>query len=369
MKIEFSKKTLLRDLEEINKAIDPANVFLPLRCFYFELQEDRMIIIGSNSNLSIKKEILSSNEKEIKIEGIGKVLFPSSLFLNLIKKCENKITIEINSNLAIIKNDENIFEMNIQEANEYPLIDFNLYGKKITLNPSKLREAIKNVSFAAAINESEVIFNGVNICLDKNKLTFNATDSYRLASEFIEIEDSREISFNVSVYAKYLKDIVVSYAEKMVDLYVNDFKINLVFENLIVQSKIIDSPYKNLEGVFPNSFSKKLIVDKKLFLDAVNKAVFVSSDSLNKLRFEISKQEIKIISSKDEVGRSEVIFKQFDFEGDSLIITLSYKYLKDALSVFEGPITLNFNNSIDKVVITGESNPNNKQLIAPQRTY
>ncbi|MGL5732941.1 MAG: DNA polymerase III subunit beta, partial [Metamycoplasmataceae bacterium] len=64
-----------------------------------------------------------------------------------------------------------------------------------------------------------------------------------------------------------------------------------------------------------------------------------------------------------------VIIKTKNIIGDDLIFTVNYKYLKEAIAVFEGEIQLKFNKGIERFVIIGKSNPKNKQLIAPQRSY
>lgn len=367
MKITINQKELLHIFEQINKAIDPLSVFLELRAFYIEVVDGKLIVIGSNSNISMKSEI--EENAETKIEGSGKFLLPSNLFLNLIKKCSGVMTINVVNNVAYIENDQNRFEINIQNAIDFPPIDFNLYGTKLNINLKEFRNILKNVSFAADINNNEIIFNGINISLFNNKLLFSATDRHRLSTEFMEIKDERNLEFNVSIFAKNLKDIVFDNVNENIDIYINDYKIIFVYKNIIAQSKIIDAPYKDLSGIFPSNFNQELIVDKKEFLFAINKANFTNSDSTNKTRLEIKNNIIKISSFAEEIGKSEIVFKDFDYNGDDLIITLSHKFLKEAISVFDGKIKICFNGDEGNVVIVGESRPNNKQLIAPQRTY
>lgn len=368
MKIQVNAKEFIKNLDEVSKCVNNNNIFLPLRGILLDILEDRITIIGSDGNLSIIKTIIK-DEKFLKIEETGKLLIPSLLFTNVVRKCEDNIEIFNKGNILFISNGTDKYELNLFDASEFPLIDFTLQGVKLTINSKELRDAAKNVLFAASSSDVDIIFNGVNIDYSNNKMKLIATDSYRVAYEEMEIKDSRNINFNVSIFAKNLKEFIPESINDNVDMFVNDYKINLIYQDTIIQSKLIDAPYKDVSKIFPESFSRTLTIEKKELIDAINKAIVISSDSFHRLRFEIDQKEIKIISIKEEIGNSSVVIKTKNFVGDDLIFTVNYKFLKEALSVFEGEIQLKFNNGIERFIIIGKSNPKNKQLIAPQRSY
>lgn len=370
MKIQINSKQIIDNLEDVSKCINNNNIFLPLRSLFIEVTQDRMMITASDGNLSIIKTIISDT-KEFIVSEIGNILVPSLLFNNVIKKCNGLIEITAQRNILIVKNGNDKYEINLSDIAEYPVIDFTLQGVKLSVNSKEFREAAKNVLFAAATTDVDVIFSGVNIDYSDNVMKLIATDSYRVAYQEIEVKDARNLNFNVSLFAKNLKEFIPSdkFVDGDVEIYVSDHKINLIYNNTIIQSKLIDAPYKDVSKIFPEGFSKTLTIEKKELVDAIEKAIVISSDSFNRLRFEINQKEIKIISVKEEIGNSSVVIKTNNFVGDDLVITINHKFLKDALSVFNGEIQIKMNESIDRFVVIGKSNPKNKQLIAPQRSY
>ncbi|MDK2819707.1 MAG: DNA polymerase III subunit beta [Mycoplasmataceae bacterium] len=368
MKIKVNGKEFTKILEEISKCINMSNMFLPLRGFLIDVLEDRMTITGSDGNLSTIKTILQK-ENFLLIDEPGRILVPSSLLTNIIKKCDGMLEMNNSDNILFINSGKDKYEINLMEISEYPAIDFALLGIKLTINAKELREAAKNVLFAASSTDVDVIFNGVNIDYSDNKMKLIATDSYRVAYQEIDVVDSRNVNFNVSLFAKNLKEFIPEFINGDVEMFVNEYKINLIFDNTIIQSKLIDAPYKDVSKIFPETFSKLLTIEKKELIDAINKAIVISSDSFHRLRFEIDQKEIKIISVREEIGNSVVTIENKSYSGEDFVLTVNYKYLKEALSVFEGEVKINFNNSIDRFVIVGKSNPKNKQLIAPQRSY
>ncbi len=368
MKIQVNAKEMIKNLDEINKCVNSSNMFFSLRGILIDVLEDRTTLITSDGNLSMIKTMIQ-NGSSFKIEEPGRILVPSILFTNIIRKCSGNIEIFSKGNILFINNGTDKYEINLYDASDYPGIDFTLQGIKLSINAKELREAAKNVLFAASLSDVDIIFNGVNMDYSQNKIKLIATDSYRVAYEEIDVEDSRNLNFNVSLFAKNLKEFIPEFIDEEVEIHVSDYKMNLVYENTIIQSKLIDAPYKDVSKIFPETFSKVLTIEKKELVDAINKAIVISSDSFHRLRMEINQKEIKIISVKEEIGNSSVIIKTKNFVGEDLVVTVNYKFLKDALSVFDGEIQIKFNGGIDRFVIVGNSNPKNKQLIAPQRSY
>lgn len=371
MKFIFEQKEFIKILENVYKAIDLSNVFLPLRNFYLCVEEERIILIGSNGNLSIKNTYFKK-AGILDINLIGQCLIPSSLFINIIKKCNGKIEIEQKDKILLIKNELDTYEVNLLNVDDYPSIDFELFGTKININSLKLKEGIKNVIFASSQKEDEMILNGVNLKLSNGSLILTATDSYRLAQEQIEIEDDRNLNFDITIHNKNLKDFIPNEFNEDITLYANDYKINLVCDNLIIQSKIIDAPYKDISRVFETKFSKKIIIDRSTLSNAISKATVIVGDLYNKIRLEISEDEMKILSVKDEVGNSKVILSndKFNYIGEDVFITLNFKYLKEAINVFDNEIEINLNGPEGIILINEKSDSTkNKQIISPLRSY
>lgn len=370
MKFKVSQKKLLKILENTSKAIDNNSVFLPLRNFYIDVQENQIVICGSNGNFSVKHTLVQKTGV-LEIEKLGSNLVSAALFINIIRKCSGDIEFEQVENNLVIKNNLDSYEINLIDKVDYPSIDFDLYGTEVDINAEQLRNAIKNVVFAASQKEEEIILNGVNLKLENKQLIITATNSYRLAREVINLNCQDNLFFDVTIHNKNIKDFIPQDINENVKIYVNEYKINLIHEDLIIQSKIIDVPYKDVGRVFQMQYNKSLTINKNVLANAIGKATVIVGDLYNKIRLEISQSQIVIISIKNEVGNSKVILKedQFQYEGQPVIVTLNFKYLKEAISVFEEEIKLNLNNPESIILITSQSNPNNQQIVSPLRSY
>ncbi|MBD5423262.1 MAG: DNA polymerase III subunit beta [Mycoplasma sp.] len=365
MKFTIEKKVIIKHLEDVSKAIDSNNIYVHLRNFYINVLDKMIIIKGSNGYFSIESKI--EIDKIISIEKIGNLLIPANMFINIVKKCENKILFYVENKVLIIENENDRYEINLIEEDEYPSIDFSLYGEKIILDSKKLRDAIEGVIFASSQTYEEMILTGINLKYEKGKLHVTATDSFRLAQEIVEIKDDRNITFDVTVTNKNIKNFIPSNIEGEVTLYVNEHKINLIKNTTNFQSKIIDAPYKDVSSIFNIQYSKKLTINKTILNNAINKAVFASgSDSYNKLNLVINNEKINIITNTDKIGRANVVISkdEYEYNGEEISITLNYKYLKEAINIFNDKINIHLIDSYKPIMINDDKKLN-KQIISP----
>lgn len=365
MKFSIEKDVLNKSLEDVVRAIDSNNIYVHLRNFYIDVLDNLIVIKGSNGYFSIESKIESKNI--ISVEKIGTFLIPANIFLNVIKRCSGKIEIFSKENVLYINNQKDKYEINLLNPEDYPSIDFSLYGNKIMVNVEKLRKAINNVIFATSQQNDEIILSGVNIKYSNNELLITATDSFRLAREIIKINDDRKIDFDVTIVNKNIKNFIPIDAKGEVAFYVNEHKINMIIGTTNYQSKIIDAPYKNVSKLFDVEFDKKLIIEKNIFSNAINKATVLSSESsYNRIIIKINNEEISLSTQTEEIGRSSVIIDndKYQYNGEDIRIVLNYKFLKEAISVFNDKIYINLTKSTGLILISDENNEN-KQIISP----
>lgn len=363
MEFTIKKETLLNSLENVIKAIDVNNIYVYLRYFYIDVLDEMITIKGSNGYFSIESKI----NTDIDVKSIGKFLIPSNTFLNIIRKCENEIHLKTNDSILEIENWKDKYQINLLDSNDFPNIDFSLYGNKIKVNSEILKKAIDNVIFACSQTNEDFILTGVNLKYEQGKLTLMATDSFRLSCETIEIKDDRNISFDITVMNKNIKNFIPNDLKEEVELYVNEHKINMINKLNNFQSKIIEAPYKSVSHLFDINFSKQLIIDKNIILNALSKVAIISGESSqNKVVFNISRENIKISTQSEEIGSSTIIIEKsnYEYDNDEISIILNYKYLKEAINVFNDKIRINLTESKGPILIDSE-NSNSKQLISP----
>ncbi len=367
MEFTIEKNTLVDSLNEVIRAIDITNIYTQLRNFYIEVLDEMIIIRGSNGYFSIEDKIEGNKINHIK--SIGNFLVPASIFINVVKKCNGLIQLKYENNILNIQNEDDKYEINLMNSEDFVPIDFSLYGNKLKVNAIKLRDAINNVIFATAQTNEEIILTGVNIRYENGKLFITATDSFRLAREVIDIDDDRQINFDVTITNKNIKNFIPSNIEGDVTLYVNENKINLIYKSINFQSKIIEAPYKNVSKLFEFQLDKKITISKSILNNAISKATVMSNleNSFNKIYITFGPEQILLSTNADEIGRTNVVIKQNDYEinfNEEITLVLNYKFLKEAISVFNDKIKINMATPKALILIESEDSTN-KQIISP----
>lgn len=365
MKLKLNKKIFINHLEKISKAIITVSPLPSLQGILITATESNIELITSDGNLSIR-EIIENNENTNVIEP-GKILIPGRLFKEVISKQGENIEINTTDTDILINSDGSKTHINLLNINDYPIINFEGFGKEIIINSDNFKKLIKNISYAAADNDKRIILNGVNIKGNNGELITTATNSFRLAQEKININSN--IDFDITVISKNLKDFLPNDIKGEIKIIIEDSKIISQSENTTISSKLIDGVYPEVDKLIPVTFNKILKINKKTLENAIEKTIVISNDSKKVIKLTIENNLLKLESRKSEIGDTEVKIENINYEGEKLEIAFNSQFLKDALSKIEGNISLMFNGQQKPFVIKSELQPNFIQLILPHRSF
>lgn len=302
MKITFKKKAFEQHLDNVSKAIQSNSPFPSLKGILITATESNVQLIASNGNLSIKEVVEQSGS--ISIKEAGRVLVPGSLFVNIIKKQDEDITVVYQDNTVLIESNGAQTSLQPLNANDYPTLSFDTIGKDLVIDAEALESVIKNVSSASGENDRRIILNGVNLSSKEGKLTATATNSFRLAKEVVEIDSNSE--FNITILTKNLRDFMPNNVKGPLTIAVNDSKIITKHQSTTIMSKLIDGVYPDTSALIPTQFSRVLKADSRELQNLIDKATVVADDANKVIKLTISSDLLKVESKRREVGDSVV---------------------------------------------------------------
>ena len=255
MNFKISKKEFLDKLTLVARAISSTTPLPVLSGIKIEVTENSLILISSDSNISIKTCINNNDTNTLVISDLGDVVIDAKYLLEIVRKIDaDFINIEIlDGTLVKIYGGNSEFKINGIKASDYPQIDFSIKDN----NPFKLETTLFNqiideTIFACSDKETKPVLTGINLSAHENKLYANATDSYRLASKTIDID--MNLDFNVTVPAKYLNEIYHSIStEKEVTIAIDNQKISFLFENTIIDTRLLDDQFPDTARLIPTT--------------------------------------------------------------------------------------------------------------------
>lgn len=369
MKFIISKRLFNSILNIVSKAISSTAPIPALSGVYIQVLEDRIIFIGSDSNISIKTEYQVCDD--LQIEGEGDIVLDSKYILDIVRKIDgDKVTVEtIDGTLIRISGTKAEFKLNGMRAIDYPPISFSLENASFSLETKTLLDLVHQTSFACSDKETRPALTGVNLKASNLVLKANATDSYRLALKKINL--ASDVNFDITIPAKILNDVCNIIADtETIEISIGDNKVFFITDKTIIRTSMIEDAYPEVSKLIPASFSQVLTINAKELLAAVDRASFIKSDGHSIVKMIINSDGVDISSCSQEIGSSHERLVLVEYRGDPITISCSGKYITDAVKALRSEVvTLSFSGELKPIILKATQDDSIVQLISPVRTY
>ena len=377
MKFKINKNEFLKGLLQVGKIIPIKHtnpIFVNIK---LELTTDRLVLTGSNGDLSITTSIpfFRNNQEIIRDVQLGSILANSDILCNIVKRLDgDEIAFDVlDDNEARIEVDDKAsFNLHCIDANEYPDLDFSFKGVKIILDACEIANVVSQVSFAASIKNVKPVLTGVNIEGSGSKINFVATDSARLAKKEVEAEISEV--FNTTVPVRTFQEIARSITdEDKITLYINDRRILVELKDTIISSVLLPGTYPNVKNIIPKNFLYTLEVDANDLIKTIETANVFSASTGEKgatIRCYMSQENVVFRCSSDQNGNSSVMLNLFKYTGERLEISFKCEYVLSAVKALKtSEVLLCFQGEMKPFVIIGKNDPSVIQLLTPVKTH
>ncbi len=371
MIFKINKREFLDALSLTQKGISNTTPLPILNGIKLIAENNTLTLISSDTNISIKTEIKNSEDKEIiSVSEEGENVIESKYLLDIVRKIDSDfINVEIFDNsLAKIYGGKSEVKINAMTTNDYPAIDFTCNNTPFKFDTYTFFKIVNETSFACSEKDTRPILTGVNFRAENGKLYVNATDSYRLASKTVDIDSN--LSFNITIPRKYLLDIYHSLNNvEEVEIGIDNSKISFIFNNSIIQTRLLDDEFPDVKRLIPASFTQKLVVNAKELSSAIDRSSFIKSDGKNIVKLTINDKNVDVTSNGSNGSSFEEI-NVISFEGSPIEVSCSGKYLTDAIKAMSADeITISFSGELKPLIITDSNDSSIVQLISPVRTY
>lgn len=384
MKFTINKELLQNKLDIMGKVIPDKNSMPALTGMMIKVKTDRIILLGSNNEMSAKI-VLQNDINKIVVEEEGNALLNFGMLKNIVSKLSNNVVEFENKSgekTTTIKSGRGRYKLNNYTEEEYPKVEFKEYKNKIELNKNTLENMINFCGVATASNERKPILTGINFSKNENGeyITAVATDSFRLARYKTKFEKEVD-KFNITI-----PDMSLKFISKLLDKTQNE-NITLLYENNSLLLELEDTLFKTvlLEGVYPPTdklipaYSEKSFkVEQNAIMGVVDRLSILRNDigdKDDKFRTNIitmectSNSEIKFESKSNSFGTGyEIIDVQEGENLEGFKIAFSAQFLISALKTFSDDIVkFNFSGEIRPFTIDNGKDLDLVQLILPVR--
>ncbi|MFO7270542.1 DNA polymerase III subunit beta [Sphaerobacter thermophilus] len=211
------------------------------------------------------------------------------------------------------------------------------------IDPAEFREAIGQVAFAAATDDSRPVLAGVLAEFEGASLTLAAADGFRLSVRRCDlVEPSRE-SLSIVVPARALQELarIIGDLEDPIDMAVTPNRSQLLVRAGSIEflSRLIDGHFPDVRHIIPQTYGTRMVVSRDEFLAAARRAKLFAQSNNDVVRIQMNPGDgeldpgfATISAQAAETGDNEDHLEA-QVEGPQAHIAFNGRYLTEVLSV------------------------------------
>ena len=380
MNFTINRSAFISQLNNILRAISSKTTIPILTGLKMVVNKDNIVLTGSNSDITIESVINANDaENDLTIEATVAIVLPARFFSDIVKKLpDKKVTIEVTSGFqADITSGSAKFQINGQDAENFPHLPEIETNKSVTLPNDILKEVIRQTVIAVSKQESRPILAGVHMTLKDGVLTAVATDSHRLAQRKVVLENiDNSIDFDVIIPGKSMEELsgMISDVHEDVQMQVTENQVLFIFGNTHFYSRLLEGNYPETSQLIPQTADTTVELEAGTFLSSIERASLLSHESRNdvvKLSLKPSESLVRISGDSPDIGTVEEKVVTSALDGNDLEISFNPNYMKDALRSFgQATIKISFTSPLRPfTLVPTEDQENFVHLITPVRTF
>ena len=376
MKFTVNRNLFLDNLNNVMHAISSRATIPILSGIKLNLTETELLLTGSDTDISIEIKIPAS--EDLTVDSTGSVVLPARFFSEIIRRLPGKeFSLEVKESFQTqIISENSEFTINGLDANNYPRLPEIPDESSFVISGKTFREIINETQFAVATQESRLVLTGVHFTFSPDKIHAVATDSHRLSSRALTLENGPQTKTDLIIPGKSLLELARIIGETDPEIKVCPGENQVLFEigNILFYSRLLEGSYPDTERLIPTDSTTTVEFDLMELSSALDRASLLTHAGRNNvvdLTLDTKKQSAKLSGESAEIGNVEedVNFKKL--EGENLKISFNPDYLRDALKAsVTDSVIMDFTQPLRPFTVNPDkADINFVQLITPVRTF
>ena len=327
MKFSIVRSKFLEGLQTVQNVVSAKGSLQILSNALIQVSDKQMCITTTDLDISVRCYV------DCEVEQPGSTTLPIRRVASIIRELdEGKILVEVNEDdVATVQCGSSFFKIIGLPMRDFPPVPVAEGKYCYRSDQGAFREMLRKTSYAASLDETRRVLNGVLLAFKENKLTMVATDGRRLALVEHEIEFPPEAECEMILPTKAVSEMMRILGNEG-DLKIYAQKNQVVFEmgQTMVSSKLIDGVYPNYRQVIPSGCDERVTIERELLLAALRRVSVVTTDKSNATRLTFSANQLTITTNTPDVGegRDTVPVK---YAGKEISIIFNPEYVMDPL--------------------------------------
>ena len=309
MKLTCLQENLNRGLGIVGRAVATRTTLPITNNVLLATDDGRLKLVATNLEMAISCWIGAKIEEE------GSITVPARLLTEFVSSLpSDTIAVNLSPQTKTLGLKCARFEARISgiDAKEFPPIPSVDEGTNTEVEVEALRQAINQVVFAAATEESRPVLTGVCTQFEGNTLTLAAADGFRLAVFKMPIKNKVSEKIEVIIPARTLAELnrLIGDDEETVNITLNPNKSQVLFrlKSTELVSQLVQGTFPNYSQLIPKSYNTRVMVNVAEFLRATKTASIFARDGSGIVRLvvtpgsESNPGKLAVSARSEEIG-------------------------------------------------------------------
>jgi DNA polymerase-3 subunit beta len=372
MNVSVMQENLARGLGIVGRAVSSRATLPVLANVLLKTENSGLKLTATNLEIGINCWVPG------KVADEGEITVPAKLLADLVSSLPNqRIDLQFSAKDRTLKVTSGGSRSSIKgiEADEFPVVAAIGDTPATSADSRALRDALGEVVFAAASDESRPILTGVLTRLAGETMTLAAADNYRIAVRTLSLAKAVTPEMTIVVPARSYAELmrILPDAEESIEITVTPNKSQVLFHvaGIDLVSRLIEGQFPNYEPVIPTAHTSRAVLDREAFLAGARRASIFARDSANIVKIELGGEAgdgVAITAHAADVG-DEADALEATLEGQSTSIAFNARYLVDVLTNLGAEeAALELSGPLAPGVIRGIGKDDYVHVIMPVRT-
>lgn len=362
MQITIRRDDLLRPISLVAGVVERRQTLPILSYVKLRQSEELLTLTGTDLEIEISVQAQAST-------GSAELTVPARKLLDICRALPEgtELIFSKQGEKVAVKAGKSRFTLVTLPASDFPSIDTTEWEQALTIEQRELKQLIERTQFCMAQQDVRYYLNGLCLELGLKHLRAVATDGHRMAVSELSIATDKERQIIVPRKGVHEMARLLADTADEVTLRLGANHLRLEAGGVVFTCKLIDGRFPDYTKVLPESSSKKLVLDRAMFREALARVAILSNEKYRGVRLSVQPGGLSISAHNPE--QEEAIEElELNYQGERLEIGFNVNYLSDAVSAIDNDqLILGLSDPNSSCLVTAAGNSPTRYVIMPMR--
>jgi DNA polymerase III subunit beta len=358
VRIRAERDDLFDALSRAGRAVGTRTTLPILQGLLVEAVGRSIRALGTDRDVTIRTAM------DVEVMEEGRTVVPARLATEAVRKLPSgAVTFEARDGEVVISGGGPRFRFREFNVDDFPVFDEPDASSGVDIDGTAFAQAVGQVAVAASGDDARPLLTGVYFERNDGALRLVATDSYRLA-----VRDIADVDADLSglVPVRALREIGRTVGAERLRVAIGERDATFASDRGTMTARLIEGTFPNYRQLIPETQPNRLVVDRSLLLEAIDRASLVAEDHIP-IRLTLRSEGVELSVTRQDVG-GETEHVDGEYTGEEMTVAFNSRYLNDGVTAIDSDrVALEVSDPLKPGLLRGDTSPGFLYLLMPVR--